>query len=127
MFPRIHPFALGDSSSRSNVYSRHESNFASSASSVVTKILSSNDSLHETCMHKRIIRRSSGRFVNLCLYSRSKFHSDWSLVRSGFVVVDKSVGATMVSGLSSATSFTVFAEQSEIREANSSHISATAP
>ena len=63
MFPRIHPIALDNSSSRGDVYSRHEpgqSNFASSASSMVTKILSSINSLHEICIgaqfdHSKII------------------------------------------------------------------------
>ena len=57
MFPRIHHIALDNSSSRSNVYSRHEpgqSNFASSASSMVTKIVSSNDGLHETCIGAQV-------------------------------------------------------------------------
>ena len=47
--------------------------------------------------------------------------------RSQLVVVDKSVGETVGSGLSFATSLSVLAEQSEIREANSSHMSAHAP
>ena len=77
--------------------------------------------------HNLINRRSSGRFANLRFCSRSRFPRACSQVRSGLVVVDKSVGATMVSGLSFATSLTVLAEQSEIREASSSHISATDP
>ena len=109
------------------MYSRHEpgqSNFASSASSMVTKYRpQATVFMKPASEHNLIIRGSS---ANLRLYSRSRFRT-WSLVRSGLIVVDKSVGATMVSGLSFATGLTVLAEQSEIRETSSSHISATAP
>ena len=131
VFPRIHPFALKKSSSRGDVYSRHEpgrSNFASSASSVVTKYCPRTTVFMKPAPeHTLIIRRSSGRFSNLCLYSRSRFLHARSLVRSGLVVVDKSVGETIVSGLTSATGFTVLTGLSDVREANLSHRSATAP
>ena len=70
---------------------------------------------------------SSGRFANFRSYSRSKSPCAVSLVRGGLVVVDKSAGITMVSDLSSAVGLPVLSEQSEIFEASSSHISATAP
>ena len=50
-----------------------------------------------------MIPRLSGSFANLCLYSSSKLHHAQSLVRSGFVVVDKSVGETIVSGSQQVT------------------------
>ena len=102
VFPRIHPFTLDDWSSRSNVFSRHEpSNFASSASSGVTKYCPRETVFRKSASeHNLINRRSSGRFAKFRLYSRRKSHRACSLVRSGLVVVDKSVGATMVSDLS---------------------------
>ena len=72
--------------------------------------------------HNLINRRSSGRFANFRLYSRSRFPRACPLVRSGLVVVDKSVSETMISGLSFATCLSMLAEQPEILEASLSHV-----
>ena len=111
-----------------SVYSRHDMNdkilpVPRSRSTVLWQQFSAKPALEHTLIN----RLSSGRFANFGSYSRSKSSYTVSSVRCGVVVVDKSVGTSMVSDLSSTPSLPVLAEQSEILEASSSHISATAP
>ena len=75
-------FYMDDWSSRGNVYSRHApSKFASTASPKYCP--RSTVFMKPASQHNLINRRSSGRFANFRLCSRSKSHRACSLVRSG--------------------------------------------
>ena len=127
--PRIHPFTLENALSQSKVYSRHEPRDLSSSTSsrVVKHCPLATVFVIPALEHSLISWRWSGRLSNCCSQSYSRFPCTLSVVRGVLFVVDNSVGITMVSGLFWVTSSRVRSELREIQQANSSHMSATAP
>ena len=69
------------------------------------------DILHETCIGAQSDQSKIIQKICESVFVFSQQVRAWSLVRSGLVMVDKSVGETMVSGLSFATGLPVLAEQ----------------
>ena len=103
------------------MFSRHEPplppasssppNFSSSASSKVMKYCPAAAVITIPALEHSLINwKWSGRFANFRLSSCSKFPCRVSLVRGVSFVVDKSVGITTVSELSSATSLLVLSK-----------------